>query len=262
MTAPASHAREIPVWWDLDDVPADWSSCVVTLGVFDGVHRGHARLIDRAVRVGRARGLPTVLVTFDPHPARVLGIPRDTAALSTVQRRAELAAELGVDAVCVLRFTRELAAVPAKEFVERVLVDTLHAAAVVVGANFTFGQRGAGNVDALRRLGIQHGFTTDSVGLLHAVDVPCSSTHVRKCLRRGDVQAAMYALGRPHRIEGTLVGAKLVVPDGIAVPSSGCYAVGLGGGARAELIIDSDGTMRLTASAARACSIDLLERIA
>lgn len=223
MTAPAPLSREIPVWWGLDEVPADWASCVVTIGVFDGVYRGHARLIDRAVRVGRASGIPTVLVTFDPHPARVLDIPRDTAALTTVERRAELAAELGVDAVIVLRFTRELAAIPAEEFVVRVLVDTLHAAAVVVGANFTFGHRGAGDADVLRRLGTRHGFTADGVGLLHATDAPCSSTHVRECLRRGEVRAAAAALGRPHRVEDVLAGRVVSLAENTAVPAAGRY---------------------------------------
>jgi riboflavin kinase/FMN adenylyltransferase len=247
-TPPVAAAVRVPPWRGLDQVPESWGPSVVTLGVFDGVHRGHARLIERAVRLGRFRGLPTVLVTFDPHPARVVAeilddtSPRDTAALSTVERRAELAAALGVDAVCVLRFTRELASVTAEEFVERVLVDTLRAAAVVVGANFTFGHRGAGDVDTLHRLGKRHGFTADGVALLQAVDAPCSSTHVRACLRRGDVRAAAFALGRPHRVEGTLAGGQVTVAEDTALPASGRY-VGLLDAHLIELEVTADGRL-------------------
>ncbi|HEX8864043.1 MAG TPA: adenylyltransferase/cytidyltransferase family protein, partial [Lentzea sp.] len=129
--------REGLVWRSLEEVSADWPGCVVTIGVFDGVHRGHAHLIATAREVAGSR--PVVLVTFDPHPARVLGLPRDTSALSTVDRRAELGHSLGADAILVLPFTQRFAALSPAEFVAQVLVDALHAEAVVVGANFTFG---------------------------------------------------------------------------------------------------------------------------
>jgi len=260
VTAPAA-AAEVPLWRGLDDIPAGFGPGVVTLGVFDGVHRGHTRLIERAVRLGRARRLPTVLVTFDPHPARVVGIARDTSTLSTVERRAELAADLGVNAVCVLPFTRELAAVPAEEFVERVLIGALRVAAVVVGANFTFGHRGAGDVDTMRRLGERHGFTADGVGLLEAVGAPCSSTYVRERLGRGDVRGAAHALGRPHRVEGALVAGTLVVPDGTAVPAPGRYAARLGCGIGTELVVGADGALRLTAAGAGQVAVDVLDRL-
>jgi len=221
-TAPV---RASAFWRGLQDVPADWPACVVTVGVFDGVHRGHARLIGRARRLGRARQMPVVLVTFDPHPAQVLGLPRDTAALSTLERRADLAAQLGVDAVCVLPFTEALAQVSAEDFVEHILVQTLHACAVVVGANFTFGRAGAGDVATLHGLGQRYGYDTHAVGLLHADDAPYSSSHIRTCLRRGDVAAAGQALGRPHRVDGTLgATGDVTVPAGTALPAAGHYA--------------------------------------
>lgn len=218
-------ARSIRLWWGLEDIPADLGRTVVTLGVFDGVHRGHTRLIDRAVRHARTLGLPTVLVTFDPHPARLVGAPRDTSTLATVSRRAELVAELGVDAVLVLRFCHELAALQPEDFVSRVLSEHLHAAAVVVGANFTFGARGAGTVSTLESLGPRHGFTTHEVVLLQATDQPCSSTYARACLRRGDLAAAAAALGRPHEIEGELGDGTLIVPEQTAMPAPGVYTV-------------------------------------
>ncbi|MFD4255313.1 cytidyltransferase [Amycolatopsis thermoflava] len=224
-----------PVW--RDTVPAGLGPCVVTLGVFDGVHRGHARLIGEAVGIGRARGLPTVLVTFDPHPARVVGPPRCTDALSTVERRAELAGELGVDAVCVLSFTRELAGMSPLDFVARILAGRLRAAAVVVGGNFTFGHRGEGTPETLRRLGRNYGFTTHPVDLLPLV----SSTHVRSCLRAGDVVGAARALGRPHRVEGVLADGRLRVEPGTALPAPGVYRGRLTCGDEVLVEVDAEG---------------------
>lgn len=213
------------VWRGISEVPPDWPACAVTIGVFDGVHRGHAWLIESTLRTARETGLPTVLVTFDPHPARVLGLPRDTSALSTIARRADLVRELGVDRVCVLPFTHHLARMSPEDFVERVLVDTLHASAVLVGAHFTFGHRGAGDVETLRSLGLRHGFTADCVPLLPTGEARCSSTHIRDCLRRGDLQAATRALGRPHEVEGALApGGQIITAPGAALPRPGRYA--------------------------------------
>ncbi|USX53059.1 adenylyltransferase/cytidyltransferase family protein [Lentzea sp. HUAS12] len=205
--------RERVVWRSLTEVPASWPGCVVTIGVFDGVHRGHAHLIATAREVAGDR--PVVLVTFDPHPARVLGLPRDTSALSTVSRRAELGHLLGVEAVLVLPFTPALAAVTPASFVADVLVGALHAEAVVVGANFTFGHRGAGTVQTLRDLGLP----AVGVELVHG----CSSTRVHELVRSGDVRAAALLLGRPHRVEGVRATGVIAVPPGTALPPDGRY---------------------------------------
>jgi riboflavin kinase/FMN adenylyltransferase len=254
MTAPAS-ADHATIWHGLAEIPVDWPACAVTIGVFDGVHRGHARLIERTRRIAETHHLPTVLVTFDPHPARVLGLPKDTAALSTVDTRADLAHRLGVDAVCVLPFTSELAAVPAPEFVRRVLVDALHAKAVVVGENFTFGHRGAGTLDTLRELGRVHGFQAHGVGLVPAGDTPCSSSHVRECLRRGDIRAAVSALGRPHRVDGLLAGdSEVLLAAGTALPAAGRYA-GLLDDHPAALEVTKDGRLFVRSSCPAAGSV-------
>jgi riboflavin kinase / FMN adenylyltransferase len=222
----AAVAPRAPLWRGLEEVPADWGPCVVTIGVFDGIHRGHARVLGRAVELARERGVPAVLVTFDPHPSRVVGRLRDVAALSTPGRRAELAADLGVDAVLVLPFTRELAALSPAAFVESVLVRRLHPRAIVIGADFRFGARAAGDVSALAALGARHGFDAEGVDLHHVAAERCSSTRVRSCLTSGDVTTAARLLGRPHRVEGRLDGDLLHVPPGTAVPATGCY-VGL-----------------------------------
>jgi riboflavin kinase/FMN adenylyltransferase len=236
------------LWHGLDDVPAGFGPCAVTIGVFDGVHRGHVRVIERAVAVGLERGLPTVLVTFDPHPARVVGSPRDTAALSTPGRRAELAGELGVDAVLVLPFTAELAGTCPDDFVRRVLVDALGARAVIMGSDFRFGARGAGDVTTLAELGRRHRFTADGVDLLSPEGVRCSSTLVRTCLASGDVAGAARVLGRPHRVEGRLAGGVLAVPPGTAVPAAGRYpAVLTRSDARVcvEAVVEARGAIRV-----------------
>ncbi|WP_116045942.1 adenylyltransferase/cytidyltransferase family protein [Amycolatopsis palatopharyngis] len=267
MSAPVAEAAA-PLWHGVGEVPAGFGPCVVTLGVFDGLHRGHTRLVERALRVGSDRRLPTVVVTFDPHPARVLGLPRDTAQLSTVDRRAELARRLGVDAICVLPFTPEFATLGPAEFVEQVLVGGLRAQAVVVGADFTFGHRAAGTVETLRDLGSRHGFSTHGVDLLHAVGARCSSTAVRECLRLGDVHGATRILGRPHHVEGTLrpagAGAtELVVAPGTAVPASGRYLGRLSGTGPITLRVTGDGRLLLESTGVRrgAGGVEFIDRM-
>jgi riboflavin kinase/FMN adenylyltransferase len=226
-------------WRGLDAVPSGWGRSVVTVGVFDGVHRGHQQLIAAAVAEGRLRALPTVLITFDPHPAEVVRPGSHPARLTNLRRRADLVAELGVDAFLVLPFTTDLARMSPAEFAHEVLVERLHAAAVLVGRNFTFGHRAAGNVAVLTELGERFGFTVEGVELTtdNARDhVTFSSTYVRACIDAGDVEAAAAALGRPHRIEGVVVHgyrrgrelgfptANIASPPYTALPADGVYA--------------------------------------
>ncbi len=223
-------------WRGLDAVPTDWGRSVVTVGVFDGVHRGHQQLIDRAVAVARDRDLPSVLVTFDPHPAELVRPGSHPAQLTTLRRRADLAAELGIDAVCVLPFTPELLRTEPAAFAHHVLVERLHAAAVVVGENFRFGHRGAGDVALLTELGQRFGFAVEGLGLTGDDGVTFSSTYIRACIDAGDVVAAAAALGRPHRVEGVVVhgarrGRDLGFPTAniasaphTALPADGVYA--------------------------------------
>lgn len=231
-----------PVWYGVDRVPAGFGPSVLVLGVFDGLHRGHRRVLAHARAVADERGLPLVLVTFDPHPARVLGLPKDTATLSTVEHRAELAGAAGADAVCVLRFSRALAALGPQEFARQVLADGLDARAVVVGANFRFGARAAGDVGTLHDLGAALGFTAHAVPLLQAVDAPCSSSHTRRCLRSGDLDAAARALGRPHRVDGLRRGERVELEPGTALPPPGRYRGTVHGGP-AVVAVTEDGAL-------------------
>ena len=223
-------------WRGLDELPGGWGRCVVTIGVFDGVHKGHQALITRAVDEARERELPCVVITFDPHPAEVVRPGSHPAQLTSLARRAELVEQLGVDVFCVLPFTPELSRVPADTFVHETLVKRLHTAAVVVGENFTFGHRAAGNVELLRTLGQRFGFATEGVGLIDAGGVSYSSTYIRACVDAGDVATAAELLGRPHRLEGIVVRgdgrgkqlgyptANLSTPRFAAIPADGVYA--------------------------------------
>lgn len=210
---------------------------MVTIGFFDGVHRGHQEMIGRAVARARDGGLPAVVVTFDPHPAEVVRPGSHPPMLTSIRRKAELLADLGVDAMCVLPFTLEFSRLTPAEFVHQALVEHLHAAAVVVGANFRFGHKASGDIDTLRELGANFGFVTEAVPLLTEGDVAISSTYVRSCVEAGDVQAAAHALGRDHRVEGPVIrgdmrgGSQLGFPTAnlqperyAAIPADGVYA--------------------------------------
>ena len=224
-------------WRGLDQIPAGWGRCVLTIGVFDGVHRGHQALIGQAVRHGKDLGLPVVVMTFDPHPAEVVRPGSHPGLLTSLRRRAQLVEELGVDVFLVLPFSSALAATTPEEFVHDVLVDRLHAASIVVGENFHFGHDGAGSVALLSELGRRFGFGAVGVPLVVEAGLLVSSTYVRACIDAGDVTAAAEALGRPHRVEGFVVhgegrgGAQLGFPTAnldvlpfSAVPADGIYA--------------------------------------
>jgi len=223
-------------WQGLDDVPGDWGSSVVTIGVFDGVHRGHQRIVSGAADAGADRGMPVVVITFDPHPAEVIHPGSHPPLLCTTRRRAQLLAGLGAEAVCVLPFTHEFSQLGPDEFVRTVLMDRLHARRVVVGENFRFGHRAAGDVALLAELGEKYDFSTEGVPLLADGGVTISSSGIRARLAAGDTVGARRDLGRPHRVEGVVVRghqrgralgfptANLETPAHTAIPADGVYA--------------------------------------
>jgi len=217
-------------------VPSGWGRCVVTIGVFDGVHRGHAEIIAQAVALARERGVPSVLLTFVPHPSEVVRPGSHPPVLTTIVRRAELVEQLGVEVFCALPFTFEFSHMPPDEFAHHVLVERLHASAVIVGENFRFGHRAAGNVAVLERLGETFGFTAHGIPLLRDGETPISATYVRSCVQAGDMVGAAEALGRSHRVDGVVErgdqrGRELGFPTAnlrteawAAVPADGVYA--------------------------------------
>lgn len=232
-------------WRGLDAIPADWGRCVVTIGVFDGVHRGHQVIIGRAVARAREQGLPSVVLTFDPHPSEVVRPGSHPAILTSPAVKADLVAALGVDVLCVLPFTREFSRLAPEAFVHTVLAERLHAAAVVVGEDFRFGHKAAGDVATLTRLGAAAGFVVEGVPMVLDGQTRFSSTALRACIAAGDIACATRGLGREHRVEGVVVrgdgrGRTLGYPTAnvetlpyAAVPADGVYAGRLvRGGAR------------------------------
>jgi riboflavin kinase/FMN adenylyltransferase len=223
-------------WYGLAEVPSNWGRCVATIGVFDGVHRGHQRIIGRAMEIARERNLPVVVITFDPHPDEVIRPGSHPPMLTTTRRQAELLADLGADAMIVLPFSVDFSRLSPDEFVRVVLSERLHATAVVVGENFRFGHKAAGDVPLLAQLGEKYDFTAEGVPLLVADGVTISSSYIRERLAEGDVTAAAAALGRPHRVEGVVVRghmrgrglgfptANLETPPYTATPADGVYA--------------------------------------
>ena len=227
--------------------PEGCAPCVVTIGVFDGVHLGHRVVVGRAAELARTHGVPCVALTFDPHPSEVVG-RGPVVRLCSVEHRTRLLGAAGADAVWVLPFTVELSRLSPEEFVRDVLVARLRPVAVVVGANFRFGHRAAGDARVLEQLGETYGFAVEDLSLASGAAEPeWSSTAVRDHLAEGDVAAAARVLGRLHRVEGTVVhgdhrGRQLGFPTAnlgsdprAAVPADGVYAGWLA-------LLDLDGT--------------------
>ena len=226
-------------WRGLDAAPPGWGRSVVTIGVFDGVHRGHQAIIGEAVARAKAARVPSVVLTFDPHPSEVVRPGSHPSVLTSQGYKAELVEGLGADVLCVLEFTLDFSRLTPAEFAHVVLVEHLHATAVVVGENFRFGHKAAGDVAELTRIGERFGFAASGVPLVRDGDTTISSTYVRSCVDAGDVAAAARALGREHRVEGVVIRgdargrtlgfptANLRTPPHTAVPADGVYAAWL-----------------------------------
>src|SRR4051794_6276884 len=208
--------------------------------MYDGVHRGHQALIGAAVDRARALRRPCLLLTFEPHPAEVIRPGSHPAILTSIDRKTELVADLGVDDMCVLPFTQEFMRLSPGSFTHTVLVEHLHAAQVVVGQNFTYGHKAAGTVQTLAEEGRRFGFTVEGVPLRGVEgdgdEVTISSTYNRACVAAGDMESAARALGRSHRVDGVVVRgdrrgrelgyptANVETPAYTAVPADGVYA--------------------------------------
>lgn len=223
---------------EIQEVGLDLShgSCV-TLGNFDGVHVGHQRLIDRVVRKARAAHLPSVVVTFCPHPLRVLVGPTTPPFITVRDRKLDLIEHLGVDLTMLINFTRELAALSPRAFVSRYLVDWLHVKELVIGYDYAFGKGRAGRYEVLKELGQELGFGVERLEPVIVDGAIVSSTRIRDLIREGDVWAAKNLLGRFFTVRGQVVHGKdrggkllgfptanLLVENELA-PKPGVYAV-------------------------------------
>ena len=223
------------IWRSLDELPGDLGRTAVVIGNFDGVHLGHQHVVREARRAADAEGLRVVAVTFHPHPMAVLRPEHAPPSLTDLETRAALLQAAGVDDVLALPFDRDVASWTPQEFARRVLARGLHAAVVVVGANFRYGTKASGDVGTLTASGEELGFRAVGVALDGGPQV-WSSTYVRLCLATGDVAGAAEALGRPFTVRGVVVrgdqrGRELGFPtanvptrDLTAAPADGVYA--------------------------------------
>ena len=188
-----------------DPRPPRWLHPVLALGNFDGLHRGHMKIIERVRRVASERGATAVAMTFDPHPPRVVRPDKAPPLLMTKTQRLEALERAGVDGVAVVRFTPELSRWDPETFVRTVLVEWLHVAEVWVGANFLFGHDRAGNFSSLRGLGSRYGFRAEKIDPVRYKDFVVSSTRIRRLISEGRVDEASALLGHPYTIDGTVV---------------------------------------------------------
>lgn len=218
----------------LDEIPP--ADSVVTIGVFDGVHRGHRALIGRARRQAEERGVRSVVVTFDRHPTEVVRPGSHPKYLQTLDRKVSALLAEGVDLVFVVAFDHEFSQQSADEFIQSTLAGPVRARRVIVGTNFRFGHRAEGDVDLLADRGREQGFEVEAVDLVAVEETAISSSEVRERIARGEVEWAAEALGRPHVLEGAVVKgdargqsigfptANLEVDDRMQVPANGVYA--------------------------------------
>jgi riboflavin kinase / FMN adenylyltransferase len=198
----------VKLYRSLSEVPPDFGPSALTIGNFDGVHYGHRRILRRVVALARERGWHPSVLTFDPHPTRIVAPARTPALLNSPLERAEQMQEEGIAQVLILPFTSELALLTPEQFVQRLLVDTLGARAVLVGANFHFGHKQAGNVAVLTELGARLGFETEIVAAVHCRGRMVSSSGLRDLIRAGNVSLAGRFLTHPYSIEGHVVGGR------------------------------------------------------
>jgi riboflavin kinase/FMN adenylyltransferase len=189
----------------LESLPLAEGPSVVTVGFFDGVHLGHREVIRQAVEAAAERDALSVAVTFDRHPREILSPGQEPRLLTTVERKASLIEQIGVDVLVVLEFTQPFSEVSAEDFVRDVLVGGLHAVHARVGANFTFGHRAAGTVATLGEVGARLGMTADEVGLFTIDGRVVSSSSIREALSQGDLAWPTTALGRRVVLDGEVV---------------------------------------------------------
>ena len=218
-----------------DDPPPRWNQPVLAVGNFDGLHRGHMKIIDRVRRRAGERGGTPAAMTLDPHPPRVLRPDKAPALLMTKAQKLEALARAGMQGIAVVRFTRELSLWEPEAFVRTVLVDWLHVAEVWVGANFLFGHDRTGTFSVLRSLGARYGFRAEKIDPVRYKDFVVSSTRIRRLVSEGRVDEAGALLGHHYFIDGMVTrgagrGRELGFPtanlatDNELLPPSGVYA--------------------------------------
>lgn len=205
------------IFRSLEQVPPHFGPSALTIGNFDGVHAGHRRILRRVRAIATARGWKPSVLTFDPHPAKVVAPGRAPLLMTVPEQRCALMQQEGIEQVLILRFDQNTAHLAPEDFVKQILVDKLGARAVVVGENFRFGHRAAGNTQLLMELGRRYGFLTEVVPAVSMRGQRVSSSGLRRLIQAGEVARAARLLERPFALEGPVipghgVGSKQTVP--------------------------------------------------
>lgn len=205
------------IYRSLSEIPPDFGPCAITIGNFDGVHLGHREILRRVVAGARENRWKPAAVTFDPHPTRLVAPAEAPHLLTTPDQRSRIMEQLGIEEVLILPFTHDIASLSPEEFVRELLVNKLKALTVVVGDNFRFGHRAAGDVQTLGELGTKYSFETEIVEAVVRRNRVISSTAIRRLIAAGEVSLSCRMLGRPYSLEGAVVhgegrGSKQTVP--------------------------------------------------
>ncbi|HRT61599.1 MAG TPA: bifunctional riboflavin kinase/FAD synthetase [Syntrophales bacterium] len=223
----------------IEEITADYRSSVATIGNFDGIHLAHQEILHRVVREARERKTRSMVITFDPHPQRVLHPEkRPFYLLTTLDEKMKLIEALGIDAVLLITFTRDFSTVTAEAFVREILWDKLRVQKVFIGHDYAFGNRKQGNEEFLRSRGGVLGFDVESINTFTVHDTVVSSTNIRMAILNGDVRKAALLLGRPYSVGGTVIrgyqrGREIGIPTANIepgkelLPANGVYAVGV-----------------------------------
>jgi riboflavin kinase/FMN adenylyltransferase len=215
-------------------LPPDFGPCSLTIGNFDGVHAGHQHIMRGVTQMARDHGWKHAVLTFEPHPAKLVAPSRAPKLLTTLDQRCELMEAQGIEHILILPFTPDVAKLTPEEFVQQILVDKLRTRAVLVGDNFRFGNRAAGDASVLKELGAKYGFVTEVVGAVSIRGQIVSSTGIRRRVESGGVSKVCRMLGRSYSLEGRVVhghgiGAKRTVPTlnletgAEVLPATGVY---------------------------------------
>ena len=225
------------VFKGIGEITPEYQSSVITIGNFDGIHLAHQEILQRVVQEARERRVRSVVITFDPHPQRVLHPERQPFyLLTTLDEKVKLIESLGIDAVLLIAFTQAFSAMTAEAFVREILWDKLRIQKVFIGHDYAFGNRKQGNEDFLRSMGGMLGFEVESINTFTVSDTTVSSTNIRKAVLGGDVAKAALLLGHPYSLSGTVIrgyqrGREIGIPTANIepgkelLPANGVYAV-------------------------------------
>jgi riboflavin kinase / FMN adenylyltransferase len=205
------------IYRSLSEIPTDFGPCAMSIGNFDGVHRGHQQILKRVGEIARAESWRSAVLTFDPHPAKLVAPTGAPPLLTTPEQRAELMEREGIEEILIVPFDSAIAQLTPEAFAREILVDKLRAREILVGENFRFGYKASGDTQTLQALGEKYRFETEVVPTVTCRYRTISSSEIRRAIQSGEVSQAWRMLGRPYSLEGEIVhgagiGSKQTVP--------------------------------------------------